>query len=791
MAQRVDEFERSQLDLLFAFPSMANSKIHAARGADGKPRMVGSPVSEDAIRRHRSGGQAIELYPVAGDTARWGAWDLDFHGANAATVEKRVAILRRLTDTLVKKRIKFLPVLSGGGVGFHVHIAFVGWIPARDIRHFMAKVTEEAGFKVGPGGALKGEVEAFPKQDSVGNGIGNCIALPLGRKSLPLDPVTLAVIAKTLWCAPGLDDLLNAAPPAAPAPAKQRKRSNRPAATAEQVAELLPHLNGSDRESWIRVGMAIHHILGDEGFDLWLEWSKGHDGYVDERDCQNNWDSFGRGSHKFRLGYGSLVKWAKEGGWKRPASNQRVLNRKDPRGSGRAFLEDRYPGTPGHGPDLVWYQQEFYAHRDGPWARVSGSSLRAQVGEYLENCVDADDEAFRPRSREQTEIIDAIEDLTLLEPANEASPPFWRSGEGPEDPNSFISVANGLLEVATGKLYPHNRDLFTLSHHDIEYDPDCPPPARFLAFLAGLWPNDQGEIALLQEWMGLVLTTDTSFQKLLLMIGPRRAGKSTIANLAAELVGARNATVADLQSLTETFGLEPLIDRTLIMVPDARFGGGKDQARAVSRLNSIVGEDRVQANRKNRTTWVGVLRGRFLIVTNEAPKLIDHAGALAGRIIPLVFETSFEGREDADLKDALTKELPEIFHWALAGYRRLKAAQAFGQHPTFTIPPSSKEFSVGLSEQMSPISAFAADYLDIEKGAFCPLPELKAAYAQWCGDQGYTYVAPMAEVIRQLSTFSSLIKAGQPRSGRGVFGVKIRARTAREDSEDDDGSLPF
>jgi P4 family phage/plasmid primase-like protien len=795
MAQHIDNLaNESQLRLLIALLAMANPSVHAVRGADGKPNTVRSAIPQQALRDHLTGKVALEIYPVVGATAHFGVFDFDFKGPNKGTPEHRRALLAKLVHTLNVRGVLFSAFLSGGGFGFHVHLYFPKWSPARDIRQFMIEIAKESGFKKGNGGALNGEVEIFPAQDSVGEGgIGNCIGLPLTRESLPLDPVSLTPIAKEIWCAPDIDGLLNSAPPEAP-PEKRRKRSGSPSATPEQIASLLPFLKGDDRDSWVRIGMAIHNTLGDAGEELWLDWSKDQDGYKDERDCRYTWASFGRGLHKYRLGYGSLLKLAKAGGWTKPKSNKAELDRKDPRACAKAFLDAKYPGTAADGLDLVWYQQDFYSCHKGPWIKVSASALRSQLGEFLEGCVDEAGDAFRPRGREQGEILDAVRDLTLIEPADGASPPFWRSGEGVEDPASLISMANGLLHPATGRLLPPDRDLFTLSHHEIQFDEDCAPPVHFLRFLGTVWPEDKGEIALLQEWIGLLLTADTSFQKLLLLIGPPRAGKSTIASVVMELVGPRNTTVTDLHGLTEAFGLEPLIDKTLISVPDARFSGGKDAPRAVSRLNAISGEDRVQANRKGRQPWVGVLRGRFMMVTNEAPKLIDNAGALAGRIVPLVFENSFVGREDWGLMAALREELPEIFHWALRGYQRLKAAQSAGQHPAFTQPPSSLEQAAALRDQMSPISGFVDEYLDVVNGAFCPNATLKALYEKWCGEQGQTYIPPLKELVRQLNAFSPLIKKGQTRTGgRGVNGIRPKSPPTHYDYSEghDDNDLPF
>jgi hypothetical protein len=61
----------------------------------------------------------------------------------------------------------------------------------------------------------------------------------------------------------------------------------------ETVLKLDPELRYPD---WIKVGMGLHHELGDEGFELWDGWSRDGSRYQGERDLRSHWRTFGRGS---------------------------------------------------------------------------------------------------------------------------------------------------------------------------------------------------------------------------------------------------------------------------------------------------------------------------------------------------------------------------------------------------------------------------------------------------------------------------------------------------------------
>jgi phage/plasmid-associated DNA primase len=81
----------------------------------------------------------------------------------------------------------------------------------------------------------------------------------------------------------------------------------------------------------------------------------------------------------------------------------------------------------------------------------------------------------------------------------------------------------------------------------------------------------------------------------------------------------------------------------------------------------------VSVNRKGLKIVTAKIPARIAVAANRHPKFIDDSGALAARELVLIFETSFEGREDRELSDKLRGELPGIANRALEGLRRLRA----------------------------------------------------------------------------------------------------------------------
>ena len=358
--------------------------------------------------------------------------------------------------------------------------------------------------------------------------------------------------------------------------------------------------------------------------------------------------------------------------------------------------------------------------------------MRARLYPFLDKAMRVTDEGevvpFDPTRAKVANVLEAIAAEAQL--PGSVRPPTWLAGEDHPDAADVISCANGLVHLSTRRMHTHTPAFFTLNALPYDYQPDAPEPAEWVSFLTTLWPNDEQAIGTLQELFGLCLTGETSFQKAFLIVGPKRSGKGTIARVLTRLLGAANVAGPTLSSLAQNFGLAPLIGKRVAIVSDARLGGKVDQQVIVERILSITGEDGITVDRKFRDGWTGQLGVRFVILTNELPRLTDASGALASRFVILKMTRSFYGQEDRGLLGRLTPELPGILRWALAGYDRLKA------RGHFVVPDSSRLAQEELENLGSPIGAFIRDCCDVGAGLGIRCDDLYRLWCAWCQEQG-------------------------------------------------------
>jgi len=87
----------------------------------------------------------------------------------------------------------------------------------------------------------------------------------------------------------------------------------------ERIREALNCIPAIDRETWLRMGMAIKSELGDTGFDVWDAWGQQADSHNDH-DARDVWKSI-RANGKVTAG--TLFHEAKAQGWRDDGTHQK------------------------------------------------------------------------------------------------------------------------------------------------------------------------------------------------------------------------------------------------------------------------------------------------------------------------------------------------------------------------------------------------------------------------------------------------------------------------------------
>jgi P4 family phage/plasmid primase-like protien len=484
-----------------------------------------------------------------------------------------------------------------------------------------------------------------------------------------------------------------------------------------------------------------------------------------------------------------------------PETERLVLSPTRTMPTAQAFVRENYTfepnpaqvgdwGSRGRGgiPTLRCYAGVMFVWRGNRYVPIEDRAIRHELQPWLHD-------ALRYRHNERTgvwKLVDYESNATTISAAQEAirdhyyldaelTPTCWlpaqylpggatadRPKQPQPDPRNLLAFPSGTLDLATQRVLPPTPALFNINAIEFDYDPKAEPCERWIKFMEQLFGDDLESMYLLQEWMGYCLVGDTSQQKMMLMVGPKRSGKGTIGRVLQALVGAGNVAGPTTTGLAGTFGLQQLIGKSLAIVSDARFAGDGVSV-VIERLLCISGEDALSIDRKYLGAVTLRLPTRFMLLTNELPRLTDSSGALAGRFVILRLTRSFYGREDVNLTQSLTEELPGILLWAIEGLLRLR------RQGHFTRPKSTADAMLEMEDLSSPVSAFVRDYCEVRAGVKVNVADLYAAWKRWCEQEGRSMVTSKQVFGRDLvAAVPSVNNRRNHETGRFYEGITLK-----------------
>ena len=434
-------------------------------------------------------------------------------------------------------------------------------------------------------------------------------------------------------------------------------------------------------------------------------------------------------------------------GQQRQAQTRRILpSPREPMAVARAFLADGWSHPDGT-PLLRHWRGQWWIWRTSHWWECEPRAIRGLLYTFTEEAaftgMKGDELPWEPNRHRIDDLIDALVAICLL--PNHTDQPVWLDNRRT---GTIVACANGLLNVETRELIPHSPSFFNLVAVPFDYDPRARVPRDWREFLKALWPKDPESRKSLAQWFGYVLCGRLDLQKILLLVGPTRAGKGLIARILAALIGPKNVAAPTLSSLGGDFGMAPLIGKPLAVISDARLSA-RHNSVVVERLLSISGEDFQTVNIKYREQWTGKLPCRIFLISNELPELGDASGAIANRFVILLLTRSWLGREDIELELRIRARLAGVLNYALMGLAQLE------RKGRFTQPNSSREAIITLLDLVSPVRAFVRDRCEQHPDYEVEIGALYKTYRVWADDNGHPKIAK--------TTFGKNLRAVLPR----------------------------
>lgn len=334
------------------------------------------------------------------------------------------------------------------------------------------------------------------------------------------------------------------------------------------------------------------------------------------------------------------------------------------------------------------------------------------------------------------QILDAAITFCMI---SVSSIPCWLDKpEQRPNPKHILVFPNGYLDInaylqGNLQLLPITPEFFTLACYPYAFNPTAKCP-QWQNFLNEIFYDDSAKQLLLQEWFGYNLVPDNSYEKFMMLLGPPRAGKGTILEILAYILGEKQVIATTFRDYTRRFGFYPFIGKLAALIGDVSVGTNYDATEALNILKRITGNDSVSIEQKGRdiTQTCIKLHTRFTMAANTMPRLPDFVRAIESRILIIQFLLTFAGREDYTLKDRLKEEIAGILIWSLDGLKRLR------ESGLFTLPANHNSLLRRIRSELTPFAEFVDECCELGRGEkyYVPQERLYECWKIWAAKNG-------------------------------------------------------
>jgi P4 family phage/plasmid primase-like protien len=292
-----------------------------------------------------------------------------------------------------------------------------------------------------------------------------------------------------------------------------------------------------------------------------------------------------------------------------------------------------------------------------------------------------------------------------------------------------LSVKNGILNLKTGKLEPHNPEFLTVIQIPVEFKPeaDCPKVKKFMSEIVK--PED---VPLLEEQAGYCLLRAYPIHKAFVLLGGGDNGKSVWIKLIVAMVGLDHTSQVPFQKLGSKFKTAELKGKMINFYSDLPAQG----LFFTDTFKMLTSEDPMSIEEKFLKSQTFINYAKLLFSANQLPKTYDESDGFYRRIILIDFPNKFDGpNRDEHLLEKLTtpEELSGFLNLAIAGLNRLL------KNHKFTYAKTLDDVRADYKKKSTPGMAIK-DFIDqatlTSVDGFIPRKDLWSAYLGWCLETG-------------------------------------------------------
>ena len=294
----------------------------------------------------------------------------------------------------------------------------------------------------------------------------------------------------------------------------------------------------------------------------------------------------------------------------------------------------------------------------------------------------------------------------------------------------LLGVANGVIELRTGKLRDgRSSDKITL-HTDISFDPQAQCP-RWSQFLEEIFGGDRELVAFVQRAVGYCLTGRTEEQCLFLCYGVGANGKSTLLKLLRYVLGdyAYNLPFSAFELKARSSipnDIAALAGRRFVTAIETNESAQLNEGR----IKALTGCDPVTARFLYREFFTFLPLAKFWLAFNHKPQVVDDSHGFWRRIRLMPFLKEFkEEADDQALEPKLQREGQGILAWAVRGCLEW-------QEKGLGMPAVVREATQAYREENDPLDDFITERCIVDPSVWTTASAIWKDYKHWADQSG-------------------------------------------------------